>query len=116
MLHDYPFPGNVRELRNAIERAIAFCAGSEITPDCLPERIRKANRSRPVPQIGGREPLFAELEAANSPLPTLDEMANRYTSFVLERFGGNKRRAAQVLGITRATLYRRMGLNGEQSS
>jgi DNA-binding NtrC family response regulator len=116
LLHRYPFPGNVRELRNAIERAIAFCAGSEITPDCLPERIRKAGRSRPAPRMGGREPLFAELETVNATLPTLDEMANRYTSIVLERFGGNKRRAAQVLGITRSTLYRRMGLNGEPNS
>jgi DNA-binding NtrC family response regulator len=116
-LHAYPFPGNVRELRNAIERAIAFCAGSEITPGCLPERIRKAKESGPAPQAGGRrEALFAELSAVSGTLPTLDEMVNRYTSLVLERFGGNKRRAAQALGITRATLYRRLGLDTGQNS
>jgi transcriptional regulator of acetoin/glycerol metabolism len=41
-------------------------------------------------------------------------MANRYTSFVLDRLGGNKRQAAQILDISRATLYRRLGLKGEQ--
>ncbi|MDR9500679.1 MAG: sigma-54 dependent transcriptional regulator [Desulfurivibrionaceae bacterium] len=109
LLHAYPFPGNVRELRNAIERAIAFCSGTEITPACLPERIRKA-KARPHP---GGTPLFAEV-TGEDPFPTLEEMANRYAGFVLERSEGNKRQAARILDISRATLYRRLGLNGEQ--
>jgi len=40
-LMDYPFPGNVRELASAIERAVTFCEGDTIQPDHLPERIRK---------------------------------------------------------------------------
>jgi len=108
LLHAYPFPGNVRELRNAIERAVAFCPGPEITPPCLPERIRKSKRTSQASAI-----LFAEL-AGEETLPTLDEMTNHYTSFVLNRLGGNKRQAAQILDISRATLYRRLGLKGEQ--
>jgi DNA-binding NtrC family response regulator len=111
LLHAYPFPGNVRELRNAMERAMVFCTTTEITPACLPERIRKA-KTRPHP---GGAPLFAELTGEDS-LPTLEEMANRYTSFVLERLDGNKRQAARLLDISRATLYRRLGINGEKSS
>ena len=41
MLRDYPFPGNVRELSSAIERAVTFCDGDTIQPEHLPERIRK---------------------------------------------------------------------------
>ncbi|MFN2365786.1 MAG: helix-turn-helix domain-containing protein [Desulfurivibrionaceae bacterium] len=111
LLHAYPFPGNVRELRNAMERAMAFCTTTEITPACLPERIRKA-KTRPHP---GGAPHFAEL-TGEDPLPTLEEMANHYTSFVLERLDGNKRQAARLLDISRATLYRRLGINGEKSS
>ncbi|MFO7603795.1 MAG: sigma-54 dependent transcriptional regulator [Gammaproteobacteria bacterium] len=106
LLHAYPFPGNVRELRNAIERAIAFSSGKEIAPGSLPERIRKYKRGN------GHDALFPEL-VTDGALPTLDHMANRYTAFVLERLGGNKRQAAQVLDISRATLYRRLGLKGD---
>jgi DNA-binding NtrC family response regulator len=106
LLRAYPFPGNVRELRNAIERAIAFCSTSEISPACLPERIRKA-KSRPQ---AGTLSLFTELSDSDS-LPTLEELANRYAAFVVEQTEGNKRRAADILDISRATLYRRLGLN-----
>ncbi len=105
LLRGYPFPGNVRELRNALERAIAFCSTNEITPNCLPERIRQAEST---PSSSKTLP-FPEL-TAEEPLPSLEEMANRYTSFVLEQLNGNKRQAARILDISRATLYRRLGL------
>lgn len=105
LLHRYPFPGNVRELRNAMERAVAFCVGSEIVPATLPERIRKHKRGS-----WAGSPLFSEW--AEESLPTLDEMSSRYAAFVLARFNGNKRQAAQVLDISRATLYRRLSIKG----
>ena len=106
LLHEYPFPGNVRELRNAIERAVAFCNGTEIKPDCLPKRIRKHRYTQ-----RHQDPLLFSTFSTDEDLLTLDEMANKYTSFVLERLNGNKRRAAQLLDISRATLYRRLGVD-----
>jgi two-component system, NtrC family, response regulator AtoC len=108
LLRTYPFPGNVRELRNAMERAVAFCNGTEISPESLPERIRKSRRHSQDCAPG----LFSQL-VSDEILPTLDEMANSYTTFVLERFGGNKRMAAKALDISRATLYRRLGLGSD---
>ncbi len=110
LLRHYPFPGNVRELRNAIERAVAFCGGREIGPEHLPERIRRHRARRP----DGHVEVLADWIAGDS-LPTLEEIANRYTALVVERVGGNKRKAAQILDISRATLYRRMGLSGEHA-
>ncbi len=98
-LRAYTFPGNVRELSNAIERAAAFCRSGEIVSDDLPERI---GRSRPAPGTPGTG--FA-LSGAGE-LPPLRELELRYVHHVLERVGGNKRQAAQVLGIGRRTLYR----------
>ncbi|NCC05490.1 MAG: sigma-54-dependent Fis family transcriptional regulator [Proteobacteria bacterium] len=109
LLQGYSFPGNVRELRNALERAIAFCSGGEILPSCLPERIRRNQQEH----TGNNSSDMFEALIRKGELPTLEEMGNRYTSYVLSRFGGNKRRTAQVLDICRATLYRRLGLQEE---
>jgi DNA-binding NtrC family response regulator len=103
-LRGYPFPGNVRELRNAMERAVVFCSGREIGLEHLPDRMRRRSSGG----YGSGEEL--QLLAGNGPLPTLEELANRYARWVVERLDGNKRRAAEVLGIGRATLYRRLGI------
>ncbi|MCA1796663.1 MAG: sigma-54 dependent transcriptional regulator, partial [Geobacteraceae bacterium] len=106
LLHNYSFPGNVRELRNAMERAFAFCSGTEIEESCLPQRIRHAIKT-PVADDG----LLLALKKEDE-LPTFDEMANRYVNYVLGQVHGNKRRAAQILDISRATLYRRIAAAG----
>ncbi len=99
----YAFPGNVRELSNALERAVAFCQGDEITAADLPERLRRTGAAaEPAPLSG----LWDDAR-----LPTLEQVERRYIAHVLEALGGNKRRAAQVLGIGRRTLYRRLGLD-----
>ncbi|MFW6324810.1 MAG: sigma-54-dependent transcriptional regulator [Desulfovibrionales bacterium] len=110
LLHAYPFPGNVRELRNALERAIVFCNGREITPSCLPERIGRTK----LRYSGNNSSALLETLVEKGELPTLEEMGNHYTSYVLGRFKGNKRRTAQVLDISRGTLYRRLGLHGSE--
>ncbi|WP_298448525.1 sigma-54 dependent transcriptional regulator [uncultured Marinobacter sp.] len=98
-LMDYPFPGNVRELASAIERAVTFCEGDTIQPDHLPERIRKRQ--------GAADSSQASLSADSiSKWPTLDTLQRDYVSEVMKAVGGNKRRAAQILGINRRTLYR----------
>ncbi|MDE3155697.1 MAG: sigma-54-dependent Fis family transcriptional regulator [Acidobacteriota bacterium] len=88
----YPWPGNVRELENTIERLVLFSRGSTIDAEDLPPAFRHA-----APAL---EPqLFRDL-------PSLDELERRYLVHVLEHAGGNRTRAAEILGIDRRTLYR----------
>jgi two-component system response regulator HydG len=91
----YDWPGNVRELENALEHAVLLAADSTVTADHLPERVtaRKA------------EPLVADRPAAN---PTLEAVERAYILWVLDAEGGNKTRAAEVLGIDPSTLYRKL--------
>lgn len=98
-LMDYPFPGNVRELSSAIERAVTFCDGDTIQPDHLPERIRKRQGSATIPKTAQPTDTIAQW-------PTLETLQQDYVREVMQAVNGNKRRAAQVLGINRRTLYR----------
>jgi DNA-binding NtrC family response regulator len=86
----YAFPGNVRELRSAIEQAVVRGSGKRIRAHDLPERIRDVVSVASV----GRSTL-AEVEAA-------------YVRSVLEDVGGNKSLAARMLGISRKNLYERL--------
>jgi DNA-binding NtrC family response regulator len=98
VLMRYDWPGNVRELENALERAAVLTKGS-IAPSGLPERVREA----PVPAlVGDRLP----------PNPTLDIIEQAYIQWVLSAEGGNKSRAAEVLGIDPSTLYRKLSRYG----
>lgn len=100
----YPFPGNVRELSSAMERAMTFCRAGEIHSSDLPDRIRNSGRGR-----NQRASTYPESLLYEDALPTLQEMERRYIDLVLDRHAGNKRRAAETLGIGRRTLYRRLG-------
>jgi two-component system response regulator HydG len=91
----YEWPGNVRELQNALEHATVFARGSLIEPQHLPDRITRQKK----------EPLVAE---RSQPNPTLDLIERSYIMFVLQAEGGNKTRAAEVLGIDPSTLYRKL--------
>jgi two-component system response regulator HydG len=93
----YDWPGNVRELENAMERAVALLRFDEVTVDDLPEKIRQYRAERLV---------FAADDV--SEVLTLDELERRYIQRVLTLLGGNKSRAADVLGLDRRTLYRRI--------
>ncbi len=106
-LRSHDWPGNVRELNNVIERAVTFCNGEVVTVSDLPQRLR---RSRGEAGKGGAtnsaaDALPAELIEGDM-LPSLDEVRSRYIRYVLGRTGGNKRRAAALLGVGRRTLYR----------
>jgi DNA-binding NtrC family response regulator len=95
MLTRYSWPGNVRELENTIEHLVLYSRDARITPDDLPAKFRRA-----VPPVqSGPVDLFVDL-------PTLDELERRYMIHVLETVGGNRTRAAEVLGVDRRTLYR----------
>lgn len=84
------------------ERAVTFCDSDSVQPEHLPERIRKRH-SAIVPEDTHRA------EKSLSEWPTLDRLQQDYVRDVMQATGGNKRRAAQILGINRCTLYRWLG-------
>jgi two-component system response regulator HydG len=80
-----------------MERAVALTIYTQITVDDLPEKVREYRRSHVV--IAGDDP---------SELASLEEMERRYILRVLEAAGGNKTLAAEILGVGRKTLYRKL--------
>jgi DNA-binding NtrC family response regulator len=107
-LQGYPWPGNLRELRNVIERTVALCAGPLVGLSDLPETIRAAG-SRPEP--APRTPQ-AESVPANSGSPTLAqsrELAEiQQIKAALAKHNNNRLRAASELGISRMGLYKKL--------
>jgi two-component system response regulator HydG len=96
-LLEYSWPGNVRELRNCIERAVALTRFAEITVADLPEPIQHYQRTRMV----------LDLDDPGT-LPPLEEVERRYILRVLDAVNGHRTRAAEVLGLDRKTLYRKL--------
>jgi DNA-binding NtrC family response regulator len=96
ILTAYAWPGNVRELENVIERAVAMTSGAVLTPEDLPDRLRSGNHAASV------------LNQARENQMTLRELEQTYVAETLRRAGGNKSRAAEMLGLDRKTLYRKL--------
>ncbi len=96
----YAWPGNVRELENALERAVILSSGDTIRADALPERVT-ARRAEPL--VSERTPVT----------PTLEAIERAYIQWVLQNEGGNKSRAADMLGIDPSTLYRKLARYGD---
>ncbi|WP_320171164.1 sigma-54 dependent transcriptional regulator [Maridesulfovibrio sp.] len=98
ILMNYSFPGNVRELENISQRALALTRGTVFTPDLLPREIRNIAREKP--------------------LRTLEEVERHHIEKVLMATNRNKTQAAKILGIDRVSLWRKMkrlGLERESS-
>lgn len=93
----YPFPGNVRELENAIERAVILTDSPVIEPVHLPRRMQ-GHLSTPASK-GGH---------AAGELLSLEELEQRHIKRVLEAVQGNRKQAANILGIDRVSLWRKM--------
>ncbi len=91
----YDWPGNVRELENALERAAVLTKGETIDLSAMPDKLTERRA----------EPLVADRTHVN---PTLDVIERAYITWVLQSEGGNKTRAAEVLGIDPSTLYRKL--------
>src|SRR5687768_10878158 len=101
-LQEYQWPGNVRELENALERAVILSTGDTIGVELLPERVTERRA----------EPLVSPRTPAN---PTLEAVERAYIMWVLQSEGGNKSRAAEVLGIDPSTLYRKLSRYGVEA-
>ena len=99
LLERYPWPGNIRELENAVVRAAAMCDGIIRVQD-LPERIREYCEE---PRQTNVE---AIADASEQDWPQLSEIEGRYVARVLQYTGGNKQAASRVLGVDRKTLDR----------
>ena len=100
LLSRYAWPGNVRELENAVEHAVATNSGEVITIHDLPQHIRE-RASVPGPTPESSRPVSIADDR-----PSLQELNRRYVQLILAEAGGNKSRAASLLGINRRTLYR----------
>jgi DNA-binding NtrC family response regulator len=109
ILLTYDFPGNVRELKNVIERAVILAQNGEITPDLLPERMREAPRQRGPVRMGLPEAAPSGLALEFRPgQDTLDGFEKRLLEEALRMAGGKKSKAAEILGISRFALLRRV--------
>jgi len=93
-LQAYAFPGNIRELRNILERAVLLTDGEVIRPEALPSEL--AVRS------------LASTAIAEEPILPLDQAERRYVRWALDRLNGDKKRLARLLGISERTLYRKL--------
>ena len=85
--------GNVRELENVIERAVVLCTSNLIDEADIPS-----------PEAASAESFFG---SATGDFPSLDQLERRYIEMIMEKTGGRKDKASQILGINRRTLYRK---------
>ncbi len=93
----YSWPGNVRELRNCVERAVALSRFEDLVLEDLPRQLREYPPA-PAPIASNDTSRFISLA----------EVERRYVERVMQAVGGNKRQAAQILGLDRGTLYRKL--------
>lgn len=100
-LRDYPFPGNMRELKNIVERAALLARGGTIQPEHLPDEIRHAQKLNTAVRQ-------ADLAAMQHQCHHDDEVSPAMIATTLARFGGNRRKTAAFLKISERTLYRRL--------
>ena len=122
-LEDYSWPGNVRQLRNVIERMVVLSSGGRLTLDDIPDEVRQGAAAavlpplapQPLPPSQPSQPscLSAPSRLAQPSQPpqrpkTLAESEREIAEAVLRETGGNVTRAAEKLGISRRTLHRRI--------
>ncbi len=94
LLRNYSWPGNIRQLRNVIERAVALSRNEKIGPDDLPFQNTD-------------QEIFRSLGTKEEIIP-LKELEKRYIQRVMEQVAGNQKQAAVLLGISQTTLWRKL--------
>ncbi len=100
VLRSYPWPGNVRELKAVVERAVLVATGDSVEPSALPDHILESPSV--TFRLGGEH------------RPTLADVEKTYIEITLRHVRGNQTRAAEILGISRKSLWekrRRYGLD-----
>ena len=102
LIMSYDFPGNVRELENVIERGVALSNGRSIEVAHLPEDLRELS--------------IRTFRKREGKMPSLEEQELSYIQWVLREVGGNKTLAAQILGIDRVSLWRKLKKYGLEAS
>ncbi|MEW6600547.1 MAG: sigma-54 dependent transcriptional regulator [Nitrospirota bacterium] len=94
ILVNYDFPGNIRELENIMERAVALAAGDTVEVAQLPEDLRELS--------------IRTFRKKEGKIPSLEQQELSYIQWVLKEVGGNRTLAAQTLGIDRVSLWRKL--------
>ena len=111
-LEKYPWPGNISELRNAVERACAFAEGDRVRPADLPTKVSQQIEVPTTASTGG----ITQLPIGS----TLDDfITGQERVFIQETLkynNGSREKTASMLGVSIATLYRKMGLNQERKT
>ncbi len=110
LLKKYPWPGNIRELRNVIERTMILSSEDEIDEDALPEEVRDYHDE---PDIIDEKLSQYDVSPTGDQFVSLKELEDRYIRDVLNAMGQNKTHAARILGIHPTSLMRRLKKNHE---
>jgi two-component system response regulator AtoC len=130
VLKCYPWPGNVRELQNAIERAVALCDGQTIGLKDLPERVLEGavmaganltqeGETQLDSATAWKAASVVQTARTFSPMPLKDYLRQQeivYIEQTVEYTGGNKPKAADLLGISSTTLYRKLSPSGGEET
>jgi DNA-binding NtrC family response regulator len=103
VLQTYRWPGNVRELENAIERACALCDEGVIRVKDLPRQVVQQANEGPL-ESSGALPVGKQLDEF------ISEQERRFIDETVKQNGGNREKAAKMLGVSMATLYRKLGV------
>ena len=107
LLQNYPWPGNIRELKNVIERTMILATEGDIDAAALPEEIRDYTR-RGEPRRNPEAASDGQFPSNGRHLVTLRELEDDYIQQVLVATANNKTQAARILGIHPTSLLRRL--------